>query len=129
METENYSLKNRLFHLAVFTSATLLLALIVFLPANQIDHYPTICLWTRLGLGPCPGCGMTRAVWHLLHGEFGVAYQFNHLVVIVAPILAGLYIQMGYQGFTGKRLDVSGFLRRKLTGEKRREQDKITGKF
>jgi len=57
------------------------------------------------------------------------------LLLCILPALVGIngihrfYVGKIGKGFTGKRLDVSGFLRRKLTGEKRREQDKITGKF
>jgi hypothetical protein len=36
----------------------------------------------------CPGCGLTRATHHLLHGDLGRAVGFNALVVV---ILAGLF--------------------------------------
>lgn len=35
----------------------------------------------------CPGCGLTRATHHLLHGDLGRAFEFNAFVVV---ILAGL---------------------------------------
>jgi Protein of unknown function (DUF2752) len=35
----------------------------------------------------CPGCGLTRATHHLLHGDLAQAFRFNAFVVV---ILAGL---------------------------------------
>jgi len=38
----------------------------------------------------CPGCGGTRALYHLLHLNFGQACQWNALVAVCAPlVLAG----------------------------------------
>ncbi len=100
--TERRFLKNRIWLRVLFLGASLALGLIVLLPADLIDHTPTICLWRLVGLGPCPGCGMTRAVLHLLHGQFAIAYRFNHLVLIVAPVLAWFYLKLGYETFTGR---------------------------
>ena len=35
----------------------------------------------------CPGCGMTRAIWQILHGNFKEAYNLNHLSPLVFIIL------------------------------------------
>jgi len=113
METENYSLRNNRKSRALFLGASLALVAVVWLPAGLIDHTPTVCLWCLVGLGPCPGCGMTRAVWHLLHLQFATAWQFNHLIVAVAPVLAGLYLKLGYETFTGKKPQLK-FLEKEL---------------
>lgn len=33
----------------------------------------------------CPGCGMQRLVYHLLHGEVRTAFSYNYLAVLVIP--------------------------------------------
>lgn len=113
MGTENYSLKNNRKSRAFFIGATVLLAAAVLLPAGLFRHTPTICLWTLVGLGPCPGCGMTRAVWYLLHGQFKTAIAFNWMVVMVAPILAWIYLKLGYQAITGREARLK-FLEKKI---------------
>ena len=73
------------------------LALLVVLYAIPIEWItrggPTICLFKNLFGRECYGCGMTRAVFSLLHFDFSGAYAYNKLVIIVAPILAYLYIK------------------------------------
>ncbi len=91
----------------LFAGASLALALVPWLPAGMIDHTRSLCLWTNLGLGPCPGCGMTRALWHLLHGQLAAAWHFNHLIVIAAPALAGLYLKLGFLALAGRRLETA----------------------
>lgn len=59
---------------------------LLWLPADFFDHGQTICP-SKLFLDvECLGCGMTRAMQHLIHFEFQSAWHFNHLVVVVAPI-------------------------------------------
>ncbi len=53
----------------------------------------SICLFKNLLGRECWGCGMTRAIFSLLHFEFQAAWEYNRLVVVVAPLLAYLYIK------------------------------------
>ena len=39
------------------------------------------------------GCGMTRALFSLLHLDFTAAWNYNRLVIIVAPLLLYLYVK------------------------------------
>ncbi len=41
----------------------------------------------------CPGCGMSRAARQLLRGHLGTALDFNVLLVVVAPLVAYLYLR------------------------------------
>jgi hypothetical protein len=82
-----------------FGAASAAIITILVLPSNFLDGGPTICIWCRLGLPWCPGCGMSRAVCRLLHGEFSDALSLNWRVLIVAPILAWLYCKTVYQCF------------------------------
>lgn len=53
----------------------------------------SICLFKNLFGRECWGCGMTRAMFSLLHFEFQAAWEYNRMVVVVAPLLAYLYIK------------------------------------
>ena len=46
----------------------------------------SICLFKRIGRS-CYGCGITRAIWALIHFQFDSAMQYNKLCVIVFPLL------------------------------------------
>lgn len=37
----------------------------------------------------CPGCGMSRAVWHALHLDFAGAFYYHPLVFLLPLILLG----------------------------------------
>jgi len=47
------------------------------------------CLFHRLTGLYCPGCGSTRAIHHLLHGQWQEALRLNALVTILGPLLVG----------------------------------------
>lgn len=77
----------RALHLALLPVALLLLALV---PPNSLRHwfpFPISC-GAITGL-PCIFCGTTRAVYHLLHGEFASALYYNWLAY---PLVAGALI-------------------------------------
>jgi hypothetical protein len=68
-----------------------LIAGVVFLaaaPVQWFEHGPTLCLWKRFFGIECLGCGMTRALSRLLHGDLAAALAHNRLVVVVFPLLA-----------------------------------------
>lgn len=44
------------------------------------------CFFRKLTNLDCPGCGMTRATYALLHGKFSEAFQFNPVGIILLPI-------------------------------------------
>lgn len=68
-----------------------LLALIgivlLILPADYFDTGHATCVSVLLLNRECPGCGMTRAVQHLIHFEFKEAFEFNKLSFVVFPLL------------------------------------------
>ncbi len=47
-----------------------------------------VCPWWALTGLRCPGCGMSRAIHHLAHGELGLALGLNPVVLLVPPALA-----------------------------------------
>jgi Protein of unknown function (DUF2752) len=73
----------------IYVSGLLLIPLVlIILPADFFDIGQSVCLSVLLLDMPCYGCGMTRAVQHLIHLDFAAAYTFNRISFIVFPILA-----------------------------------------
>jgi hypothetical protein len=56
------------------------------LPATYFDKGESICLSIRLFNVPCFGCGLTRAIMHLIHFDFKVAWNLNKIAFILFPI-------------------------------------------
>jgi hypothetical protein len=71
--------------LAFGIAATGASVLFLFNPAQY--HFYPICLfheWTGL---ECPGCGGSRALFHVLHGQIPAALRSNALVVLALPFI------------------------------------------
>ena len=47
---------------------------------------------------PCPGCGLTRAYWAVLHLDFAAAFSYHPLFWLVPFLLFA-----AYAGYTGAR--------------------------
>ncbi|HEX7151127.1 MAG TPA: DUF2752 domain-containing protein [Thermoanaerobaculia bacterium] len=47
------------------------------------------CLFRKLTGLDCPGCGMTRGLYHLLHGHVWTAFRFNPLMFVLLPLVLG----------------------------------------
>ncbi len=60
---------------------------LALVPPETLEHGPTLCLFKALLGRDCPGCGMTRAVTALLHGDTTQALAHNKFVVVVFPSL------------------------------------------
>ncbi|HEY7402496.1 MAG TPA: DUF2752 domain-containing protein [Candidatus Angelobacter sp.] len=61
-----------------------------FAPAEH-TFYPRCIFHALTGL-QCPGCGGTRALYHLLHLNLGQAMHYNALVTMLAPFLLGYFV-------------------------------------
>jgi len=68
-----------------------LVFIFLFNPA-QNSFYP-VCQFHRLTGLNCPGCGMTRACYALLHGHFSAALRDNLLCILMlgALVLRGVW--------------------------------------
>lgn len=56
------------------------------------DDGPTFCPFALCTGTACPGCGMTRALSHLIRGDVGAAMAFHPLVPLLAAGIAGGWI-------------------------------------
>ncbi|MFR9603646.1 MAG: DUF2752 domain-containing protein [Rikenellaceae bacterium] len=61
------------------------------IPADRIYGGETLCLYTHLLGRSCWGCGITRALYAVLHLDFAEAWSFNKMVVVIAPITIYLW--------------------------------------
>lgn len=57
------------------------------------------CLFKAVTGLDCPGCGGTRMVWFLLHGDLGQAARHHAVALIAVPVVVYAYL-----AWTGKRL-------------------------
>ena len=67
---------------------TLALVFIYFSPKELIsrDSNPN-CIHRKILSVKCPGCGMTRAIYSILHSDLKNALRLNFAVVFVFPLL------------------------------------------
>jgi Protein of unknown function (DUF2752) len=75
-------------------------ALLRFPPARY-TFYPQCPIYEVLHL-QCPGCGGTRAIAAVLHGQFSEAMHLNALVTLLLPI-AAVYCVPSYCRFVRRR--------------------------
>lgn len=66
---------------------------LLILPANFFDGKQSLCISQLLLHTSCYGCGITRAIQHLIHAEFETAAAFNKLSFIVLPLLIIVWIK------------------------------------
>lgn len=64
-------------------------AYVVIQNPNESSAYPQCPFKAMTGLD-CPGCGMTRSLYALLHGDLAGAVSHNLLLVVALPLLAVL---------------------------------------
>ncbi len=66
---------------------------LLLLPADFFDEGEAICPSKRFFDVECLGCGMTRAVMHLLHLDFDMALYYNPGSFVVVPILGLIWLK------------------------------------
>lgn len=62
------------------------LAASIWLASQGVGSLPVRCVLHDVTGLHCPGCGMTRATYAAMHGEFGRAFRFNPLGVLLLPV-------------------------------------------
>jgi hypothetical protein len=67
--------------------------ILLILPANFFDSGQSLCLSKSLLNLECLGCGITRAIQHLIHFEFKEAWILNKLAYVLLPVFIYLWIK------------------------------------
>jgi hypothetical protein len=76
-------------------------AVVFFFNPSNYGFYP-ICLFHQTTGLNCPGCGMTRALYALLHGHLQVALKDNALFVATLAALAARGVWFAGKKISGK---------------------------
>ena len=71
----------------------LLLVVLYNIPVDS-KFLSNICLINMISGRECWNCGMTRAFLSLLHFKFALAYNFNHKVIFVFPLVVFYYLYL-----------------------------------
>lgn len=70
----------------------LLLLVILYIYGSDPNKGPILpCIFNLVTGYKCPGCGMTRAINSLMHGDFISAYDYNKLILLI-PIGLIIYL-------------------------------------
>ena len=72
-------------------------AVLLRFPPGQYSFYPQCPIYRYLHL-QCPGCGATRALAALLHGDIAEALRLNALTTLLMPF-AAVYAALCYGRF------------------------------
>ena len=87
----------------LLAAVALALVSVVFLFNPATHHFYPVCQFHRLTGLNCPGCGMTRALSALLHGEFATALRDNALFVAGIFLLGARGVWFAVKKFRGQR--------------------------
>jgi len=60
-------------------------------PPQEYHFYP-ICPFYAVTHLLCPGCGGTRALYYLLHGNISEALRLNAMVTLLAPVALAWFL-------------------------------------
>ena len=95
--------KHKIFKITLIIVLLLGPLILFFLPSDYFDQGQSVCLSVVFFDLECYGCGMTRALMHLIHFEFFKAYEYNKLVILVFPLLFLWWIKIVLSLF-GKKI-------------------------
>lgn len=84
-----------------------LAALLRRFPPAQYSFYPQCPFHQATGL-LCPGCGGTRALAALLHGDLRAAWQLNGLVVLLLPAVFAYFAAVWFRTRRGSLQGTAG---------------------
>lgn len=83
----------RIFAIAKIILGISIPLVLLILPSDYFDSGTSKCLSVMLLDAECYGCGMTRAIMHIIHGEFMEAFFFNMVSFAVLPLLVYLWVK------------------------------------
>jgi hypothetical protein len=71
----------------VALGALAVLTLVYLFDPSSAGFFPP-CIFRMITGFECPGCGSTRGLHALLHGDVVTAWNFNPLMFVVVPLIA-----------------------------------------
>lgn len=71
---------------------------------QEYSFYPR-CPFFALTHHYCPGCGATRAIAELLHGNVSAALHFNAAVALLLPFLAAYFTMVYWTALRENRVE------------------------
>jgi hypothetical protein len=74
--------------------------LFVFEPGKS-GYFPS-CVFRAITGFTCPGCGSTRALHEILHGDFVTAFTLNPLLLLAMPFLMFLLVRYSVSVLRGR---------------------------
>ena len=78
----------------IYLSVLLIIPLVLLLlPSTFFDNGDSICMSVLFFDRECYACGMTRAIQHLIHLDFAIAYEFNAISFLVLPLLIFIFLK------------------------------------
>jgi drug/metabolite transporter (DMT)-like permease len=89
----------------LFIAIFLIGVILIFLPKDYFDEGQSVCLSVVFFDLKCYGCGMTRAIQHLIHLDFKEAFEYNKLSIIVFPLLVFMISKEFYAFVRNKKND------------------------
>ena len=93
----------RLTATALWVSLAAASAYLYFFDPSKTGIFP-ICPFRALTGLNCPGCGTTRGLHQLLHGNVIAAFEFNPLTMLLLPVAAYALISYTRSAITARPL-------------------------
>src|SRR5579884_2143881 len=101
MDTSKPSRFQRLIALGLAVAAPAGAVVLYKAPPTEDSFYPRCMFHALTGLH-CPGCGATRCVYALVHGDLRQAAAYNLLFLLALPVLAYGGARIWWSMFTGR---------------------------
>jgi len=92
----------RWFAIAAAVGVPAAAVVLYWFPPTESSFYPR-CLFHTLTALHCPGCGATRCLHALLHGDLRQAAAYNVLFLLILPFIFFNLVQTWAAALTGKR--------------------------
>jgi hypothetical protein len=93
----------RLTAAAILVSLAVGGAYVYWFQPGQTGFFPA-CPFRALTGFNCPGCGTTRALHQLLHGNVVAAFELNPLTILLLPVLVYGLVSFTRSAITGRAM-------------------------
>ncbi|HSS22723.1 MAG TPA: DUF2752 domain-containing protein [Pyrinomonadaceae bacterium] len=99
----NETARRRLTALFIWLSIAAASTYLLIFEPGKTGFFPS-CPFRMLTGFTCPGCGSTRGLHRLLHGDVVAAFQFNPLMVLALPFMLYALSRYTLAAIRGKSL-------------------------